>query len=479
MKLLPAIDLMDGQCVRLKQGEYAERTTYPWSPLQMAELFEKMRYEWLHIIDLDGAREGESLNKKTIQAILASTGLKVQVGGGIRSLARIEEWFELGVSRVLLGTLAMEQPEVLLEAVKKFGPEAIVVTMDIKEGVIRTRGWKEAAPLKVEDFISRLISSGVRSIFCTDISRDGMQEGPNVELYKKLVRDHPEIYWTAAGGIRTPHDRKKLEKVGVKEAIIGSLFYEGSLLTKRIIPCLDVKEGRTVKGIQFLNLKDAGDPIELAKTYAQQGADELVFLDITAAKENRSTMLDWVRKVAEVTSIPFTVGGGISSVEDIRSVLECGADKVSLNSAIIKNPALINEASQQFGSQCIVAAVDVKKTPKGWKVFVKGGSEETDWDALDWIQEVERRGAGEILLTSMDSDGTKQGFDLELLRAVKSRTSLPVIASGGAGSMQDFADLFKENLAEAGLAASVFHYGEIPIPQLKQHLISQSIMMRL
>ena len=222
-----------------------------------------------------------------------------------------------------------------------------------------------------------------------------------------------------------------------------------------------------------------GDPAELAKRYAKDGADELVFLDISASQDKRQTMLSWIERVARCIHIPFTVGGGIASVEDIRAVLAVGADKVSLNSAIVKNPMLINEASAAFGAQCIVVAIDAKKVGERWEVFVKGGSEATGLDVVAWAEDVQQRGAGEILLTSMDCDGTKEGFDLPLLAAVKAAVTIPVIASGGAGKQGDFVELFKKDLANAALAASVFHYGEISIPELKKNLLSHSILTRL
>lgn len=251
------------------------------------------------------------------------------------------------------------------------------------------------------------------------------------------------------------------------------------MLAKRIVPCLDIKNGRTVKGVNFEDLRDAGDPVELARRYAEEGADELVFLDITATKEKRKTLIELVRRIALELDIPFTVGGGIGSVEEIEDLLHAGADKVSLNSAIVKNPDLINRASDAFGSQCIVAAVDAKRTGKNWSVFIKGGSEDTGKDALQWIQEVEKRGAGEILLTSMDRDGTKEGFDIELLRKVNSLVHIPVIASGGAGTIQHCIDAIEIGAADAVLAASIFHFREIDIKNLKEALKQADISVRL
>lgn len=250
------------------------------------------------------------------------------------------------------------------------------------------------------------------------------------------------------------------------------------MLTKRIIPCLDIKNGRTVKGVNFVDLRDAGDPVELAAAYAVQGADELCFLDITATVEKRDTLIELVQRVAEAINIPFTVGGGIRSVEDVSRLLKAGADKVSINSAAVKRPELINELAQEFGAQCVVVAIDTNLLDGEWRVFTHGGRKPTDLYTVAWAQEVAERGAGEILLTSMTSDGTKAGFSLEITRQLSEMLPIPVIASGGAGTMQHFAETFTAGKADAALAASVFHFGEIPIPQLKGYLAQEGIVVR-
>ncbi|HET8864923.1 MAG TPA: imidazole glycerol phosphate synthase subunit HisF [Gracilimonas sp.] len=250
------------------------------------------------------------------------------------------------------------------------------------------------------------------------------------------------------------------------------------MLTKRIIPCLDIKNGRTVKGVNFEGLRDAGDPVELARRYSEEGADELVFLDITATLEKRRTLVELVKKIAKEINIPFTVGGGIKTVDEIEELLKSGADKVSLNSSIVKDPDLITKASAAFGAQAIVAAVDAKKNNDSWNVYIKGGTEDTGLDALEWMQEVEKRGAGEILLTSMDRDGTKSGFDIELLKKVNSLVHIPVIASGGAGTVQHCIDAVKLANADAVLAASIFHFKEIEIKDLKKQMQDSGIEVR-
>jgi len=251
------------------------------------------------------------------------------------------------------------------------------------------------------------------------------------------------------------------------------------MLVKRIIPCLDIKDGRTVKGTKFVNLRDAGDPVELAEYYSHNGADELVFLDITASKEKRKTLAELVEKVARKVSIPFTVGGGISSVEDVNILLKSGADKVSVNSQAVRNPVLINKLADKFGNQCIVVAVDAKQIDGFWKVHLLGGRIPVNLDLFDWVKEAENRGAGEILFTSMDHDGTKNGFANDAISRISEISNLPVIASGGAGNIQHFVNAFKLGKADAALAASVFHFKEIDINELKQKLYEQNIRVRL
>jgi len=251
------------------------------------------------------------------------------------------------------------------------------------------------------------------------------------------------------------------------------------MLTKRIIPCLDIKNGRTVKGVNFVNLIDAGDPVNLAKQYADLGADELVFLDISATLDGRKTMIEMVLKVAEQVNIPFTVGGGISSISDVDLLLKSGADKISINSSAIKRPDLVNELAEKFGSQCVVVAIDAKKIDGEWIVHLAGGTIPTQLNLFDWAKEVEKRGAGEILFTSMNNDGTKSGFANEALSKLSSELNIPIIASGGAGSIEHFIDAFQKGKADAALSASVFHFGEIPIIKLKQELFNNNIPIRI
>ncbi len=253
------------------------------------------------------------------------------------------------------------------------------------------------------------------------------------------------------------------------------------MLTKRIIPCLDVNDGRVVKGVNFVNLRDAGDPVEVAKIYDREGADELVFLDITASSDNRATVVDMVRRVAEQVFIPFTVGGGIRTVEDFRMLLREGADKISINSSALNNPQLIADAAEKFGSQCVVVAIDARRRAEGegWTVYKNGGRVDMGIDAVEWAVRAEQMGAGEILLTSMDCDGTKAGYDLPLTRAIADAVRIPVIASGGAGTMEHFRDALTEGGADAALAASLFHYRELEIRRLKEYLRDEGVAVRL
>jgi len=251
------------------------------------------------------------------------------------------------------------------------------------------------------------------------------------------------------------------------------------MLKKRIIPCLDIKNGRTVKGINFVDIQDAGDPLELAKRYVDEGADELVFLDITATLENRKTLTELVTRIASEINIPFTVGGGINTLEDAKKIIDSGADKISLNSAAILRPELITEIAREFGNQCVVLAFDTKFVNDEWKVFRSGGTVSTELKTVDWAKKGAELGAGEILLTSMNNDGTKNGFAIDISKAVSEAVTIPVIASGGAGTMEHFAEVFNRTNVTAALAASVFHFGQIPIPQLKKYLQTQNIPVRI
>lgn len=514
MRIFPAIDLKEGKAVRLLQGRMEDVTVYGDNPLEIALGFKEQGAEYLHVVDLDGAFAGKPVNDEIIHQLIKSSGLKVQVGGGIRTLERIEELLSYGVERVVLGTVAVRNPQLVAEAVQRYG-EAIVVGIDAKDGWVAVQGWAEKTEIRALELALKMKEMGVKHLVFTDIARDGMLQGANIESTAQLARESG-LNVVASGGIATLEDIIQLQKVAdegvpIYGAIIGKALYTGAFTlaqaleiakgdpnkaqaeketngenqtngdnntkeVKRIIPCLDVHEGRVVKGVNFVNIKDAGDPVELAALYDREGADELVLLDISASAEGRGTMVDVVKKVAPQISIPLIIGGGLRTIEDIQKVLEAGADKVSLNTSAVQNPQLIQESAKTFGSERIIAAIDARqKEPGSWEVYISGGKKATGKDVIAWAKEVEALGAGEILLTSMDRDGTKSGYDLELTRAVSRSVSIPVIASGGVGNLEHLADGLKIGEASAVLAASIFHYGEYSIAEAKDYLEKQGI----
>lgn len=492
MIILPAIDIINGKPVRLYQGDYQKMEQVADSILDTALTFEKLGARYLHMVDLDGAKEGKKINQSIICETAQKLAIPVEVGGGIRSMEDVDFYLQNGVSRVILGTAAIENMDFLKEAVEKYGAK-IAVGIDCLNGYVKTRGWLVDSQIHYLDFAKQMEAVGVETIIVTDISKDGTMSGPNVDMLVEIM-NCTNLHVIASGGIKDLSHIQKCLDANCYGAITGKAMYANTLSlpealalcqddchTKRIIPCLDVKDGKVVKGINFVGLKEVGDPVELARSYYEQGADELVFLDITATHEERDTMVQVVNEVAKNIFIPFTVGGGIRSVEDIRKMLLAGADKVSLNSAAVKNPDLIAQGAKIFGSQCIVLAVDGKKREdgSGWNVFVAGGRIDTGLDLLEWVKKGVELGAGEILLTSMDADGTKAGFDIEMLQAVSKLVNVPVIASGGCGTLQHFADVFEQKAADAALAASMFHYGEVSVDDVKQYLNDKGIKVRL
>jgi len=487
MEIIPAIDIIGGKCVRLVRGDFKLKKVYSSNPLKIAQLFQKAGLRKLHLIDLEGAKAGKIKNWKTIEKIAKNTNLSLQVGGGFRKEKDIKQLLDLGFHQVTLGTIAVRQPEKSKKFLKKFGKEKIVVDVGVKNGEIYFRGWQERTKKDIDSFLKDLIKLGVKTIICTDIERDGTLKGPNFSLYKKLISEFPKLEIIASGGVRNIEDLRKLSKIGVAGAIVGKAIYENKIslddlkfmIPKKIVPCLDVKNNKVVKGVKFEKLRLAGNPIRLAKKYSNEGADELVMLDISASQEKRKPFFDLVKKVSRVIKIPLIVGGGISTLSDIENLLKDGADKVSLNTSIVKNPNFLNQAVKKFGSQKIVVAIDAKRRGKTWKVCILGGTKETKLDAIKWVKEVKRRGAGELLPTSKDRDGTKKGYDLELLRKLKEAANLPVIASGGAGKMKHFLDAFTKGKADAVLAASLFHFNEIKIPELKRYLREKGINVRI
>jgi len=487
MEIIPAIDIIEGKCVRLIRGNFKSTKVYSTDPVKIARLFQKAGLKRLHLIDLEGAKEGKIKNWETIEKIAKNVNLLIEFGGGIRDERDIKKLLGLGIDKVILGSLALKEPEKFKRIVKKF-QDKIIVAVDILGKEICYRGWQKKAKKDINSFVEDLTKLAV---ICTDIERDGTLVGPNFTLYKKLISKFPKLEIIASGGIRNTQDLKKLSKIGVTGAIIGKAIYENkislddlkSMLLKKIIPCLDCKiwKGKwsVVKGVKFEKLRFAGDPVKLAKKYSDEGADELAMLDISASLENRKPFFTLVKRIAKVIKIPLTVGGGIATLSDIKKLLKAGASKVSLNTAIVRNPEFLNQAVKKFGSQKIVVAIDAKKQGKSWKVCILGGTKIINLDAIEWAKEVKKRGAGELLPTSKDKDGTKEGYDLELLRKLKEATGLPVIASGGAGKKEHFLQAFKKGKADAALAASLFHFEEIKIPELKRYLREKGINVRI
>ena len=387
----------------------------------------------------------------------------------------------------------MQNP-LLFQKLLKLYKNDLILALDVQNNIISTHGWVRNSHARLNPLFKEWESQGVSEFLITDISRDGTLSGPNFRMYKDLQKiKQNDTKLIAAGGISSLKDVKECLKY-VDGVILGKALYENKIdisnlaklkmkydptnLTRRIIPCLDVKDGRVVKGVQFNNLKDSGDPVELARFYNQEGADELVFLDISATLENRESIIPIIKQVAEEVYIPLTVGGGIRNLNDVRHIIKAGAEKVSINTAAVRNPNLIKKSAQKFGSQSIVVAIDVKRERAGWKVYIKSGTEPTGLNGISWAKKMVACGAGELLITSMDRDGTQVGYDLELIQALYKAVSVPVIASGGAGTYKHFYDALSAG-AEAVLAASLFHKNIIAINDLKQYLLKKDIKVRI
>lgn len=496
-ELWPAIDLINGTCVRLTQGDYNQVTTYASDPVELAKQFEEQGANGIHIVDLDAAKVGTPVNQAVITRIVQAVNIPVEIGGGIRSMEIAENYLNARITRVIIGTAAIEQPELVTELIQRFGPDSVVISLDVKAGKIAVRGWLESSELSLDAVLNDMVARGVRNVIITDIEKDGTLSGISTDLVQRLVTQFSEIGLAIymAGGVTSSADVQAAKLAGARGVIIGKALYENkgegkidllsltkrradSGLTKRIIPCMDIADGRVVKGTHFTELKDAGDPVELAKLYSEQGADELVFLDIMATVENRGTLYALVQAVASNVTIPFTVGGGVKTIDDIRQLLAAGADKVSIGSAAVTDTEFVREAVNQFGSQCIVISVDAKREDNSWNIFIKGGRENISIDAIEFVKNMEQLGAGELLVNSLDRDGTKQGYDLELLKAIKAAVSIPVIASSGVGTVEHFLEAFRDANVDAALAASVFHYKELSILEVKNYLHTNGVVVR-
>jgi cyclase len=567
MQLLPAIDLRRGRVVRLRHGDDAQATTYADDPLAVAAAFFAAGARRIHVVDLDAAF-GEAPQRDLLSrlaAFAAAAGAGLQLGGGLRDRAAVEWTLAAGCERVVIGSLAARDPALFAELAHDF-PGRLVPAVESAAGTLRVAGWRQSAAGSLEDFCATLRGLPCPAALVTDIERDGTLAGPNLDLARHVAAASglPALL---SGGIRSLADLAAAAEIpAIDGAILGRALYErridlaaalaaypsvpfssdpfssspsppaaslfsshlshlshrphrppNSGLTRRVIPCLDVAAGRVVKGVRFVDLADQGDPAEAARRYAAQGADEIVFLDITAAREGRDADLAWVRRTAETVFVPLTVGGGVRRVADASALLGAGADKVAVNSAAVRRPELLDELARRFGSQCVVLSVDVRRTPvasghssvagapgpsgplgspavsgpsgspesgaagaaspPAWEVVIEGGRTATGRDALEWIEAGVAMGAGEVLLTSIDRDGTRGGYDLQLIAAAAQRVPVPVIASGGAGETAHLAAALAAGAA-AVLAASIFHQGSCTVGDVKRALAAAGFPMR-
>jgi cyclase len=484
MEVIPSLDLLAGQVVRLTHGDFATAQAYGDAEV-LLDALRVPRGSRLHVVDLEGSRSGAPVETEIVRR-LAKRDLRVQVGGGIRSVADAEHWLAAGAEKVVVGTVAADSPEVLRAIVDAVGAERVIAAVDVRNGIVRVAGWEREAQASPAEVLARVEALGIEEALVTDISHDGALRGPSFALYRSL---RTTLRIIASGGVSTTGDVASLARLGAVDAcVIGKALLEqridlgvaieraamANTIPERIIPCLDVRDGRVVKGVNFTGIRDAGDPVECAIRYEAEGADELVVLDISATDTNRTTALETVRRVAESLFIPLTVGGGVRSVDDFRALLRAGADRVAINTAAIRNPQLIFECAREFGVQAVVLSCDAK----GPEVMVRGGKEGTGLDAVEWCRRAEGLGAGEILLTSVDRDGTESGFDIPLLRAVSSAVKIGVIASGGAGRLEDFREAIESGGARAVLAASLFHDRRLSVGDVKRYLRSEGIPVR-
>jgi imidazole glycerol-phosphate synthase subunit HisF len=490
--VIPSLDLLGGNVVRLRRGAFNDVTSFgdPRSVLDRLAIPAAAR---LHIVDLEGARSGKPAEIRTV-SLLRARGYRMQVGGGIRAVADAQAWINAGAEKIVIGTIAADAPELLARIADAIGSENIIPAIDVQDGEIRVAGWTRTAARSIESVFADLAQLGSSEGLMTDISRDGMLEGPSLALYRR-VASMTSMRVIASGGVTTSADIVSLARIpSVSGAVIGRAMLDGRLtfaqatarvaladtLPERVIPCLDVRDGRVVKGVQFQDLRDAGDPVECARRYEEEGADELVILDVSATDRDRGTALDTVRRVASSIFIPLTVGGGVRSIDDFRALLRAGADRVAINTAAVRNPPLIADCAREFGAQAVVLSCDARRgTDSRYEVIVRAGQESSGLEAVSWCRQAEQLGAGEILLTSVDRDGTASGFDLALLRQVSAAISIGVIASGGAGSLADFRDAIEIGGARAVLAASLFHDRKLTIGQVKDSLSAANIPTRM
>ena len=486
MQLIPSLDLLNGRVVRLTRGDFATARVYG-EPEAVLDALDVPRGARLHVVDLEASRSGRPIETEIVRR-LASRDLIVQVGGGIRSLDDARRWLDCGAERLVVGTVAANSPALLASLVAAFGTRRIVPAVDVRDGVVRVDGWERDADASLREIFARLESLGIAEALVTDISLDGALRGPSFSLYREL-RSLTALKLIASGGVSTTSDVVSLARMpNVSGCVIGKALLERRIdlaqararvatpnaIPERVIPCLDVRDGRVVKGVAFENIRDAGDPVECARRYEEEGADEIVILDISATDRGTGTAVETVRRVADALFIPLTVGGGVRTVADFRAMLQAGADRVAINSAALRRPELIRECASEFGVQAVVLSCDAKN---GFAA-IRSGRELTDVNVVEWCRRAEELGAGEILLTSIDRDGTSSGFDVELLRAVTSTLTIGVIASGGAGRVEHFRDAIESGGARAVLAASLFHDRVLTVGDVKRHLEAEGIPVR-
>ena len=486
MELIPSLDLLSGSVVRLTRGDFNTARVYG-DPERVLDSLDVPRGARLHVVDLEASRTGRPVETDIVRR-LAQRDLIVQVGGGIRSIDDARRWLDCGAERIVVGTVAANSPALLTSLVETFGVDRIVPAVDVRDGVVRVQGWERDGDRSLREIFRRLEELSISETLVTDISLDGALRGPSFALYREL-RAVTQLKIIASGGVSTTSDVVSLARLeNVSGCVIGRALLEKRLdlktvrarvavpnaIPERIVPCLDIRDGRVVKGVAFTEIRDAGDPVECAIRYEEEGADEIVMLDISATDRDTGTAVDTVRRVADALFIPLTVGGGVRTVSDFRAMLQAGADRVAINSAALRRPELIRECASEFGVQAVVLSCDAKN---GYAA-VRGGRELTDIDVVDWCRHAQDLGAGEILLTSIDRDGTNQGFDIELLRAVTSVLNIGVIASGGAGRLDHFRDAIESGGARAVLAASLFHDRVLTVGDVKHYLDSQGIPVR-
>ena len=494
MELVCAIDLLDGGAVRLVQGDYDRRIDADVDPSELARQFIVAGCRRLHVIDLAGARAGAPTQLGTVGRIVraaraASPDVVVEAGGGLRTLADVDALLAVA-DEALLGTAAIEQPG-FLRACAGRHPGRVAVSLDLRGGRAALDGWSRVGPDGVVETARRLLDEGASRLIVTETSRDGTLAGPDLDGLARLRSTFPDAVLVAAGGVGSIDDLRSLRDLGMDGAVVGLALLTGAVdpaeavavlgvtLRKRIIACLDVTDGRVVKGTRFVDLVDAGDPVELATRYAAEGADEITILDIGATRDGRPSLIDLIRRAATALDVPLGVGGGVASLADAAALLDAGADKVAVNSAALRDPGLVGRLADRLGSQSVVIAIDAAASPDGgWRVRRVAGTEETGRDAVAWAREAVDRGAGEILLTSIDRDGTRSGYDLPLTRAVADAVRVPVIASGGGGSPSDVAAVLTGGRAAAALLASTLHFRLLELGPLKADLAAAGISVR-